>query len=64
MSISDEDRTQDKHVIKPDNKKAKLDTSNWPLLLKVKLPLTSELRHFKYQDKPFHPYPMRIFTYE
>lgn len=44
MSVSDEDRKQDKHVIKPDSKKAKLDTSNWPYLLKVTIKYNKEFR--------------------
>ena len=31
----DEDELQDDYHIKPSNKPAKLDTSDWPLLLKV-----------------------------
>jgi len=34
MSLSD-DENQTSRKIKPENKKAKIDTSNWPLLLKV-----------------------------
>jgi hypothetical protein len=34
MSSSDDER-QTSRKVKPENKKAKVDTSNWPLLLKV-----------------------------
>lgn len=37
MSSSEDEKPQvnSKHTIKPENKTAKLNTSNWPLLLKV-----------------------------
>jgi len=36
MSSDDEQpKKVSKHTIQPENKTAKLDTSNWPLLLKV-----------------------------
>lgn len=38
MSSDDEQTNKvSKHSIKPENKTVKLDTSNWPLLLKVLL---------------------------
>lgn len=35
MSSSEDEQQNTQHNIKPENKTAKLDTSNWPLLLKV-----------------------------
>lgn len=32
-----DDESMPKQRVKPDNKKAKIDTSKWPLLLKVKI---------------------------
>lgn len=32
---SDEENTKTKHTIKPEKKEPKLDSSKWPLLLKV-----------------------------
>lgn len=64
MSSSEEDQQNTKHSIKPENKTAKLDTSNWPLLLKVYFFLNSiELRPIKCQILPFYPYPKRIFSF-
>ena len=57
MSSSDSESVQkngkDSHVIVPSNEKPKLDTSNWPLLLKVRA-YSNFIKNDQFiKDKPY-----------
>ena len=57
---------QTEYLIKPSALTPKLDTSDWPLLLKVKPNIISifilELRQIKHQDNPLHSSPSGLVS--
>ena len=66
----DESELQDDYLIKPSNKTPKLDTSDWPLLLKVSLSSKClflsllELRPSPHQNQPLHSHSSRIHSFK
>lgn len=42
-----DDESMPQNRVKPENKKAKIDTSRWPLLLKVKIKMLKFMQNFE-----------------